>query len=432
MQIPMKKFIIITIIVFLACSAIAQTWNSISVIPGGERLTAVSFSDSLFGMVATSKNKIFVTTDGGYHWTRSYYDSVNPTLELHDIRVFSHTYAIAGGDQGIILTYNGTSWTSNPTGTIKRILSIYMYNESIGYAAGDDGLFIKTIDGGASWIALPGFILKNIQCVSGSGPDHLKAVLGEGWAKAASGIHPWFGYIFTSNDGGLTWSEEILPAHWVNAVAMVNDSSAIFCGTNYVDQTSSNGYPWVRFANGYSSTLYGQGHSIGAISMATPDLGFAVGANPIIKFCLGGMTLQVNPTSHGLNDVAAIADTLSTKDYSEKHLNAWAVGDSGTVLKYSETIVAIREPGSEPDFSGFVYPNPTTGIVHVMIPKEYRNVNVTITNLTGKSILSRNVSAPGLITLDISGFPDGLYFTKLKVEYRDKSYYRYAKIVKHR
>jgi alpha-L-arabinofuranosidase len=55
-----------------------------------------------------------------------------------------------------------------------------------------------------------------------------------------------------------------------------------------------------------------------------------------------------------------------------------------------------------------VYPNPADKMVHIEIPEQKGSLKVNLADSRGKIVRSRKVS-PGLVTMDISELPDGLY-----------------------
>ena len=68
----------------------------------------------------------------------------------------SLTWAVSGIDFvgkpyiGTILktTNGGATWTSQTSGTIYRLYSVYFTDVNTGYAVGDGGIILKTITGG--------------------------------------------------------------------------------------------------------------------------------------------------------------------------------------------------------------------------------------------------------------------------------------------
>jgi hypothetical protein len=73
-----------------------------------------------------------------------------------------------------------------------------------------------------------------------------------------------------------------------------------------------------------------------------------------------------------------------------------------------------------------LYPNPTTGKVTIDLGKEFENLNIELTDVNGRLLISESENKSQLITLDIDR-PKGIYFLKIS---SDKQYY-VTKIIKH-
>jgi len=60
----------------------------------------------------------------------------------------------AVGAKGIILKTNngGISWTTQTSGTMNCLISVYFTDANTGYAVGESGTILKTINGGINWL----------------------------------------------------------------------------------------------------------------------------------------------------------------------------------------------------------------------------------------------------------------------------------------
>jgi hypothetical protein len=61
-----------------------------------------------------------------------------------------------------------------------------------------------------------------------------------------------------------------------------------------------------------------------------------------------------------------------------------------------------------------VFPNPTTGVVNVVTRLD--DTSVLISDLTGKTVMSRTISRSGRTTFDLSGLPNGLHSVRFSHE----------------
>lgn|GEM_PF-3399945 len=431
------NFISIFVTSFIFLCGNAQTWTCIATISGNEKLTSVSFCDSLFGMVTTVNNKIYITEDGGYNWELSYFGSVGFDHYLNDVKVLSHARAIAVGCHGTVLIYDGSVWSQFPSGTTKAIKSIYMYNDTIGFAAGAMGLFIKTVNGGITWTTVPGFTLQNINCIHGFGVNLLTMVAGESWPKNSDPMHPWFGYTFTSDDGGLTWTETVESMYYYNAVFLTGYEGTgnyyTYIGGTYYPYNELNGCGIIKRNENIECFCYEMGiahpSDVEALDFTSPLEGYAVGANVLTVIKNGWYSHSNNPTANWITDVDGIADTVKGWRYSEVRNTAWAVGHSGTVLKYRRTIVNVDEKGSSGPYVTF-YPNPASGVFHFTFPGSCNHMTLLLTFVSGEQIMKKKYSSLDILQVDLSRYPDGIYFAHLFISINGRNEIQRLKLVK--
>ncbi len=93
-----------------------------------------------------------------------------------------------------------------------------------------------------------------------------------------------------------------------------------------------------------------------------------------------------------------------------------------TQFKSSINITNANEP-----LSFEVFPNPTNSIINVLIPKENGAVQISLSDIAGKIILSSKTKAGNYISIDLQDQPLGMYI--LKVE-NDSGASGYKKIVR--
>jgi photosystem II stability/assembly factor-like uncharacterized protein len=239
--------------------------NSVININALSNLTDIEFENDQFGCAIIDSGNCIITSDSGKTWTVSYTInsslnsifidgnnwyialengaylkstnkgntwsefSFNNTESLNDIYFVSPTYAIAVGNNGKLLKFNGTSWQNQNTfvsGNINKIAnnnnttlvvgnnaiilklqnnlwtpiqspvnvnfnSVVLRDSLTGYIASDFGFILKTSDAGLSWsVSLSGADInfKSIACAADSV-----------WAVGYDGI------IYASIDNGNTW-----------------------------------------------------------------------------------------------------------------------------------------------------------------------------------------------------------------------------------
>ncbi|MBL0048943.1 MAG: hypothetical protein IPP32_12700 [Bacteroidetes bacterium] len=126
-------------------------------IPADENITSVKM-DYLENWYATANKNglgsVYISTDGGHTWTReNNYQSPN----LEKLSFISNTEGFAAGDDGTLLkTINGgTTWDFIESKTAGNFMDVYFYNATLGIAIqkNSNGLnqLWKTSNGGNDW-----------------------------------------------------------------------------------------------------------------------------------------------------------------------------------------------------------------------------------------------------------------------------------------
>ncbi|KAK3273460.1 hypothetical protein CYMTET_18296, partial [Cymbomonas tetramitiformis] len=139
-----------------------DTWQAQSSRVDFSPLYSLSFVDPLHGWVAgggSLQGRILVTTDGGAIWDFQY--AINSTFSL---------------------AYRG----------------IVVVNSTHGWAAGDEGGMLRTIDGGETWISVESCTSNTIYDIT------YNNIRGYGFVVAEHGVICW------SWDAGLTWTYDVM------------------------------------------------------------------------------------------------------------------------------------------------------------------------------------------------------------------------------
>ncbi len=154
----------------------------------------------------------------------------------------------AAGDEGTILnTVNGgKNWTTQTSGISKRLTSLCFTDSLTGYAVGDSGTILKTMNGGNTWIQLPGGTNVNLKSVSFY--DSMNGlIVGEE------------GTILKTVDGGNTWIQQTsgvtIPLSSVCfadtlTAYIITDSDYAWEGEGTVLKTVNGGANWDILASG--------------------------------------------------------------------------------------------------------------------------------------------------------------------------------------
>ena len=244
-------------------------------------LFSVYFTDSTHGWVTSVSGKVSYTTDGGDTWKNSpvvFGDKVSD-ITLRSIHFADSTHGWAVGDKGTVIhTTNGgvfndelesqsvllekifdsetsdtdrktaiskligdyvppSSWTEQTSGvTDKTLFSVYFVDNNNGWAVGESGTILRTVNGGASWIAQT-FGDKDLTSVYFIDSNN-------GWAVGDRGT------IIHTTDAGVNWSnmqsstntDDLTSVHFTDS----NNGWAVgYPGT--VLRTTNGGDNWTTF-----------------------------------------------------------------------------------------------------------------------------------------------------------------------------------------
>ncbi|MDX6726548.1 MAG: hypothetical protein QOK49_1353 [Baekduia sp.] len=137
-------------------SRIAFT-NVESTCPDGAHLAAMWYVNAAHGYFAVNDGSIFETTNGREFATKTALPgsrqaggNATPT----DLVMRTDTSGFASATDGNIFqtTDSGVTWKS-VSNTSRPVRALAFVGDKIGYAVGDQSLFLKTSDGGATWVA---------------------------------------------------------------------------------------------------------------------------------------------------------------------------------------------------------------------------------------------------------------------------------------
>ncbi len=343
---------------------------------------------------------IFHTTDGGVNWEHVFpgelFDA-NSTPEFIYFKDKNHGIAVGDPNQGyweIYLTNNkGKKWKRVRTENIPAPVQ----NERgwiSGYAAIGDTLWFgttkgrmyKSIDFGKTWsvttmTSLPSTEVNEIAFLDDgrTGVAHLR------------NNTIFRTYVFSTTDGGLTWTNYNQPANWKNSrvtavpgtnafVSTSTHNLAVFTGSSVsydagktwaqIDQTAQKAV--CRFydaTTGYAGGFHISGHPF-------------FGNKGIFKSQIVFQTTL----SKGNNLIAGIAKQPTIDE-----------------------LAITNETGLK------VFPTPAKNMINVVIPDEFVNAETVLSMLTpdGKTVITRRPSAVKLLQVNVSHLPSGLYTIRL-------------------
>ena len=291
------------------------TWQELSYRFTTSRIRDISFADNDNGFVVGT-GFVYGSTDGGNTWN----EQTAPFAgDINEVVAVTPDLAIAGCDGGnVIRTSNGgANWeliATGITGTNSDILAIDFANENIGLAVGYNGTVAKTTDGGATW--------NIISTIVGTNPWDMHMV---------DELYAWVSgtgeRIFRTTDGGLTWTQQL-------AVGGLGTYGISFVDRNIgvAGGTGGNTYYTTDGGENWTPALTPPGNSVWGIHIAPSPVYGSVA----MTACASGYVYL--STDGGRNWEVQPRFTISTMDdvWMTDAANAWFVGNSGLVLKYTE------------------------------------------------------------------------------------------------
>jgi photosystem II stability/assembly factor-like uncharacterized protein len=392
----MKKFLLSAFTLSLVSITNAQNWT-IQSSGTSVNLNSIHFTSPTNGIVVGDNGKILLTTSGGNTW--SAIGNVYSGSPVNFTDVFSmNTDAWITTSSGNILfsTNAGTSWSvSNTPMSTASIDNIHFGTSLIGWAVGNTpSVLYKTIDGGMSWTSEPltpftNGAFKGIQCI---GTNTVLLIKGNRF--------------YFSSDAGSSWNYQTFSTN----IASLKSVSA---ATNWLTggQTGTNDiYKITSFGTytGASGNLNGGPYTtIDAFDANNAMVASGLNAN-VYKTTNGG-------TNWTQESIPGTINYLNKINYVDVN-NAWAVGGSGSIIKYGSVNTNTTTPTTTTEVTEIktssvsIYPNPAS--THITIVSNNPLGFVTITNNLGIAVIRIEIKDKTW-TLDVSVLHTGTYFIKV-------------------
>lgn len=199
------------------------TWMSVET-GTTDNLRSISFvsdnslyTDQVTAIVTGSNGIVMISKDYGKNWSIS---TSGVTEQLNSVFSVGNDKYFAVGNNGVMITSDnaGTSWTQITTNRLENINDIkFLGDFTVGIATCDDGMMLRSADGGLTWDTISAPTQYDLYAVSFATPDF-------GISVGENGTELY------SSDGGLTWiNREIEPTIALNQ----NNTGDVKLNQNY-------------------------------------------------------------------------------------------------------------------------------------------------------------------------------------------------------
>ena len=201
------------------------------------------------------------------------------------------------------------TWTTQTNIDNNRLLGAHFISNNIGWAVGDSGTAVTTINGGDTWSTKNVGTSVDLRDIRFAGTER-------GWAVGNSGV------IRTTANGGDAWTGQSsgTSSHLADVYSTSDTRSWVVGASGTILATTDGGVNWTGQISNTSSDLRG-------VHFTTNTRGYAVGADGIILHTSdGGDNWLYHPDSG-----YAGPQTLNAIHFVDRD-RGWIVGNTGTVL----------------------------------------------------------------------------------------------------
>lgn len=414
-----------------------HTWQTVHPYSWPAKYGAVSFADSLHGMVISSDQLRVIrsTTDGGATWNECldvpkfdwhYVDtstgmSHSGNYHFQDIAHPTPMRALVIADSGELLrTFDGgRTWRSSNMGVaFPMYIHLSMFDSLNGILGGgtqDAPLtLLATHDGGDHWqkVGVSGLDstwgIRALQC---SGKQEFKLYCGTMMGDSS--------YYCISSDGGSHWTAYPLANFQVSAAQFPDAKHGIVVGfqnmggsggPGRIAKTSDGGQNWIITRDADDNV------GIVGVSFADSVEGLAVGGGLVLRTIDGGATWsRESIMNDGYMDTNFVTVAMPTKHrvVLVAKYGAIQVLNPGTAVGVLERVVIV------PSLLGMPYPNPTSGEVTIPLTLEKTSVvSFSLFDCVGRSVHQTQLMvAPGgrsAVLVSLRGLPSGTYYFSVR------------------
>jgi photosystem II stability/assembly factor-like uncharacterized protein len=391
-----------------------------------DAITSFAYADPDHGL-AVGNNNILITSDGGYNWNRvndrftriGFFDEMNGWIIPEQMNK-NLLHSVDGG----------FTWNEVEIGHSGYPVELAFPDDLVGYVATTESQLLKTTDAGENWeiIDLPfqGYFPTDLQFLdqnTGFICDYPNTIFkttdgGLTWEEhqvdtlssltACDFINPMVGWVVggdgvcgKTTDGGQSWSFVNLGDENLKEIKFLDQNNGIITSQFRVFRTSDGGANWQRL-----DLFLNQPQNI---EFSDPMNGWITDRVNVYRTYDGGWTWTDSLNFESDNYQDELTDFF-LKDTS----HAWICTMDGRI--FSLSLFQGTEDINAPELFS-IYPNPVSNIVTIEVSRAIKeNMMICIFSVDGKLLLKGQFSAQNSnkLTLDLSGFSQGLYILNIK------------------
>ena len=275
------------------------------------------------------------------------------TTRLNGVYFTDEQTGYVVGDNGVVIktTDGGTTWIPVSPAGAPNLYGVYFFSEDSGLVVGQSGKMYRTTDGGSSWVAVSSGIFSTLRTVSFFGNNGICGAQDQG--------------ILYSHDAGRTWTvfQSGMMGGGFFGSCMVDTGTGFVGGENSIFQpifgrTSNAGVNW-NFSVFY---LNGNEGRILSLKFIDSDTGFAAcrlwnGGGAVARTHDAGANWNTTLFGVPMNGIDAIETDSTTR--------VFVVGEQGLIARSDNGggMWLFQNSGVAQNLTAVCFMNPDTGFV---------------------------------------------------------------------
>ena len=329
----------------------------------------IKFSENQanYGWLAT-EGRIFATTDSGQTWNTQYQIAQGNTI--WSLFPLNNQLVFAVGSGGLIVnTINGDNWQVQTSPVNEFLFGVYFLDENLGWICGDNGVILKTINGGLTWLQQNNsetaklydicFVNENSGWAVGRNGTILHSInSGSSWVKQNSVTnHRLYGVHFLDENKGFAVGENGTVLVTINAGTVWNQVSIPgyndFYDIDFLDQTTgmivsqdgvsmrttNGGESWDIIGNIDNKFIYG-------LDIINSETVWVCGLSVVAKSDNFGSSWQIQSNTIALTDLNNVIATINGLTYPDQYYILGAHYDA------TSQVPGVKAPGADDNGSG--------------------------------------------------------------------------------